>query len=268
MNSNQRTAALLVSLMISLVMSACGQGQILGPMDTPLPFITSQPSLTPTPTLTVIPSLTPSPTITPTATIPAPTQLSKFFDGVQLTYYESFDKPPVDQWNTQVCQTVNNGELVYTCINGYFGRKNTAALHAGQGILIDFKHPDQTVSYFWSIDLTAGAAGGPDWKIFGISEDGTNKQAITLYNGRTNLGLIESWVKPDVWYRLALALDPDGKIAILVWERDNPDAVVSNFFNAMGPTWSAQQWLFMVNNMQTVTLDLDNYYEFSFDKMK
>jgi hypothetical protein len=236
-------------------------------MFTPTPLDTRIPSITPSLTATFTPTPTSSPTNTPTPTIPAPSQLSKFFEGVQFTYFEGFDKIPLTQWNKQPCQAIDNGELVYACASGYFGRKNDFALQDGEGILIDFNHPSQTDSYYWSIALSTGFAGKPGWKTFGISEDEIFRQAISLYDYKTNLGTIQNWIKPDVWYRLALAMDSNGTIAILLWERDKPDAYVFNYLKAMGAGWSGQQWLFWVNNNQSVTLDLDNYYEFSFDKI-
>lgn len=268
MKPTQPTLALLIFLMVSLGMAGCGPGEFFGPTLTLLPTITGLPSLTPTFTPTFTPTITASPTFTPTPTIEAPSQLAGFFEGAALTYYESFDTIPLDQWNKQPCQTISNGELVYVCTDGYFGRKNTYALHEGQGILIDFKHPSQADTYYWSIDLSTGSVGKIDWKIFGISEDDTKGQGIGIYQGSTSFGLTPNWTKPDVWYRLALALDSTGKIAVLVWERDNPKAQVLNYINGMGPGWSGQHWLFWVNNRQSVALNLDNYYEFSFTRIK
>ena len=72
MNTKRRNVAActLVTLILSLFLSACGPEQLFGPTPTPTPTITS----TPTPTLT--PTWTPDPTMTvkPTATVPAADQ--------------------------------------------------------------------------------------------------------------------------------------------------------------------------------------------------
>jgi hypothetical protein len=63
---------LLISLLGSLLLSACGPGQLLGPTFTPTATITQTPTSTPTPTLTPTLTLTPTVTLTPTQT-PTPT---------------------------------------------------------------------------------------------------------------------------------------------------------------------------------------------------
>jgi hypothetical protein len=65
MNTKQRTLAIFVFLIISLVMSGCGPGQLFGPTFTPTPTITPSPTFTPTPTITPSPTFTPTPTATP-----------------------------------------------------------------------------------------------------------------------------------------------------------------------------------------------------------
>jgi len=65
MNTIRRIAIVTV-LAMGLVVSACGPGQLFGPMFTPTPT----PTQTPTPTLTPTPTNTPTPTLSPT---PQPT---------------------------------------------------------------------------------------------------------------------------------------------------------------------------------------------------
>lgn len=64
MNTWKRISVILI-LGLSLVVSACGPGQIFSPTFTPTPTITLTPTSTPTPTPTPTPTLTPSPTPTP-----------------------------------------------------------------------------------------------------------------------------------------------------------------------------------------------------------
>lgn len=74
MTTKQRVVVICFSvvglLTISLVISSCGPGQLLGPTFTPMPTLTSTPTSTSTNTPTVTPSPTPTftPTPTPTAT--------------------------------------------------------------------------------------------------------------------------------------------------------------------------------------------------------
>ena len=54
---------------ISLIVTACGPGQVFGPTITPPPTITLTPTTTSTPTITPSPTLTSTPTLTPTPTL-------------------------------------------------------------------------------------------------------------------------------------------------------------------------------------------------------
>ena len=68
MTTGQRTFA-ICSLLLSLCVSGCGPGQLLGPTLTPTPTGTFTPTPTFTATHTLTPSRTPSPTATSTATL-------------------------------------------------------------------------------------------------------------------------------------------------------------------------------------------------------
>lgn len=59
----------LLFVVLVLVLSACGPGQIFGPTITPTPTDTSTPTFTPTFTSTFTPTETHTPTLTPTPTI-------------------------------------------------------------------------------------------------------------------------------------------------------------------------------------------------------
>jgi hypothetical protein len=62
MKTKIKLATIILLLVSSAFLSACGPGRLFGPTLTPTPTNTS------TPTLTSTPTITPSPTITPTAT--------------------------------------------------------------------------------------------------------------------------------------------------------------------------------------------------------
>jgi hypothetical protein len=79
----------LCSVAGSLLISACGPGQLLGPRLTPTPTPTATPTNTPTPTPT--PTLAPTPTPTPTLT-PIPAPVSGHWTGRTSNKYPlSFD---------------------------------------------------------------------------------------------------------------------------------------------------------------------------------
>ncbi len=177
---------------------------------------------------------------------------------------DSFLDP--EQWQTQACQTVNNGVLEYACTVGYFSRKKL--FQEGEGVLIDFKHVSQTDDYWWGMHFSSGSYGEDDWRTFGNSANKEYGQDISITKGTTWLGKDTRWTKSDVWYRLALTVGENGRIAILVWERDNPDAEIWKYITTMGEDWSSLEWYFSVNNSHYVVLTFDNYYEFAFSRIK
>jgi len=73
--NRQRLSRQLILVVISLLVSSCGPGQLFGPTITPSPTATLTPTITPSPTLTRTPTSTPTPTITPT-----PTPVAATFD--------------------------------------------------------------------------------------------------------------------------------------------------------------------------------------------
>jgi hypothetical protein len=68
MNGKRQITTVLI-LVMSLVMSGCGPGQMFGPTVTPTPTLTPTSTLTPTATPTFTPSATPTVTYTPTPTL-------------------------------------------------------------------------------------------------------------------------------------------------------------------------------------------------------
>jgi hypothetical protein len=265
--------ALFGGLLISLVASGCGPGSVFGPTitpsptDTPLPTNTPLPTSTATNTPTFTPSMTPSLTFTPTTTSAPPAQLSNYIEGASMTYYDSFDTFPPAQWGVQACQSINKGVLEFACANGYLARKNQ--FNGGEGLMMDFKQVGQTSGYLWSMGLSTGNWNQPDWRTFGISYDSIYGPEVGLGKGTNWFGFVSNWIKPEVWYRLALAIDENGRIAILVWERDNPKSQAQKYINSMGKDWAGLGWTFAVGDGdQSVVLDLDNYYQFTFAKIK
>ena len=87
--------------LFSLLVSACGPGQIFGPTFTPSPTSTSTPTIAPTATLTFTPTLTstPKPTSTPSNTPIPPSGLGVKVSEVISTFADLFkfsDIPDID----------------------------------------------------------------------------------------------------------------------------------------------------------------------------
>ena len=67
MNTKTKVIAIFI-FALSLFLSGCGPGQLLGATVTPTPTVTNTPTLTPTSTPTATATQTPTPTMTPTPT--------------------------------------------------------------------------------------------------------------------------------------------------------------------------------------------------------
>jgi hypothetical protein len=166
MKIDKRTLAIPIILIISLIMSGCQPGQLMGPTITPSPTDTPLPTFTQTNTSTSTPTLTPNPTITPTPTIEPPSQLATFFDDTSITYFDGFDSFRSEQWQTPGCATTNNGILEYSCKNGYINQTNP--LYDGEGIMIDISAPRQDD---WTIYYYTSSYGKDEFRTFGYMKD-------------------------------------------------------------------------------------------------
>jgi hypothetical protein len=85
MNARQRIIVVLV-LLLSLVVSGCGPGQVFGPTLTPTPTFTPTKTNTPTPTKTPTPTNTPTFTPSPTPIPPSEITGKIFVDGINQPY--------------------------------------------------------------------------------------------------------------------------------------------------------------------------------------
>jgi hypothetical protein len=63
-------------------------------------------------------------------------------------------------------------------------------------------------------------------------------------------------------------VDKNGRILVLVWKRDKPNAQPWKYENTLGKDWSGLTWGFWGNNLKTVTLYFDNFSQVSFSKFK
>jgi hypothetical protein len=267
----KHSSIVVLVIIVSLLLTSCGAGQLLGPTVTPTMTVTPTLTKTPWPTSTPAPTSTPTIPPTPTPTIEPASQFSELFENPQITAIDTFDFYDKEKWGElQLCTSVNNGELHYACgENGYFGRMNRQ-FQEGEGISIDFKI-DQQITGYYSLNMSVGNWGEKDWKQFGISDDPKWGPQIGFGDDATGASsniAIPQWIKPDVWYRYVSAVDQNGKIIISVWERDNADAVPHKYSNTMGESWAGLDWSFWMNSVQDVSIYLDNFSEIAFSKIK
>lgn len=254
--------------LMAVLLSAClpdtdkeSVPEVVEIIETPVP--TKKP--TEVPSATLEPTATPVPP-TPTPTIEAPVHLEDFLQDVQLTFYDNFDYQQSDNWTmNQECQSVSNGELEYACTNGFLERDYT--FQVGEGVMIDFKAVDHSSDFYWGINMSNGSWGEDTWRNFGIS-DSDRGQAVHINYKDAWQGFNISWIKPDIWYSLLLGVGEDGRIVVLVWERDTPDVKLLKHRTTLGSEWADREWWFWVNNDQMATLVFDNFYQLNFTEIK
>ena len=255
-------------LLAGMLAAGCGAGTT-PPASAPAPIVTA--SLTPNPTETPTPVPTDTATILPTATLPStlPSQLEGLLEDTKFTFYDGFDSRSTEDWKYSYCQKIKDGELVYSCAGNNMLSRNYI-LYAGEGILVDFmkvKPAEDTkfgISFYnsnWSSPLI--------WQSFGITDSLNLGTHLTIT--RRNAALIDMGIitlEPEVWYRMALAIDGNGRILVMTWDRDNPAREPWMYRNTLGADWSGGSWIFQVSNELSVTLRFDNFFQLSFNKIK
>lgn len=232
---------------------------------------TSGPTITSTitPTITVTPS--PLPSDTPTPTIEPPNQLSKILKNVDIEAYDPFDTLNLNLWDMSKseCIQVIYGVLEYTCSAGIIGW-HESFLTEGQGILLDIKYLPSKDNYYIGFSLSEKGVqwGDPKWKRFGIDlygESGQNKQSIAVMKGGKWLGQSANWLRPNIWYRIMMAMKTEGTFLLSIWERDKPNASPLKYQRTM-KEWSGLKWGFWMNSDFPTTIYWDNYYTISFSE--
>lgn len=136
--------------------------------------------------------------------------------------------------------------------------------------MIDFMQAEPTNDYTMGIDLyNSDWSNKFGWQQFGITDDISLGMHAKLTLGETALvDLSLAKLKPDIWYRLVLAIDENGRILIMTWERDNPTSQPSKYRSTPGVNWTGGAWIFWVHNQQAIKWHFDNFYQIAFSKIK
>jgi hypothetical protein len=232
-----------------------------------MPASTSTPDPTGTPTATS--TSTPTQTPSPTPTIEPPAQLVSSLIDAKLTFYDSFDTLSKDDWKLAYCQTLNAGEIVYACQGNNSMSRNTI-FHDGEGILVDFMKPEPTNDYKMGIHLyNSNLMDQHGWQEFGITDGPNQGTHLSILKGNSAYADFNiNQLKANTWYRLVLAIDANGRILLMTWERDNPEAQPWKYRNTIGKDWTGGKWIFWVHNQEAVTWHFDNFYQIAFSSIK
>ena len=249
----RRTIIFVCTIGLLFATAGCGAGQVFGPTITPSPTYTPLPSKTPTSEL--------------------PVELTTLFEGLSLTYFEGFEKEPALNFILSVEPVIIDGTLELPSPTQLPENSLTFGLpiHKSEGIVIDFKFSAPVQSAYSIIAIKSGIPGrdSTDFKVFSATFTSFDMQINALEQGEDRLSLQEStdWLKPNTWYRLVLAIDENGKVIFVEWERDSATPLVQSYLFECGESWANSEWRFEVVN-HLVAIDVDNFYTFSFTSIK
>jgi hypothetical protein len=255
-------------LLAGMLVSGCSAGTVTPVIALP-PTITD--TLTPNPTETPTTVPTNTATILPTATLPPelPSQLGSLLEDSKFTFYDGFDSRSTEDWKYSSCQKVKDGELEYACAGNNLLSRNYV-FYEGEGILVDFMKVKPSDDYKFGISFYNSNWSSPlIWQSFGITDSlnlGSRLTITRLSAAMADVGIIT--LEPEVWYRMALAIDRNGRILVMTWERDNPTREPWKYRNTLGGDWSGESWIFQVFNELPVKLRFDNFFQLSFSKIK
>ena len=250
-----KSLSISVLIIFSIFISGCRADEIVEPTNTPAP------------------SQTPSPTFTLTPTIEPPSELTTLFEEVHISYFEDFDSLPVKQWeDLKDCLEFKNGILETECMD-YNGE---IPLNTGEGILLDFYHTDAD-EFYAEIGLFNGNPyfQSDKYKAFSFAsvnfpEHGDYYQYLN-YQDRLKEVHSQNFehdiIKPDIWFRLVLAIGNDGSTIVSLWERDTPNPQMNTFKQTKIEGWADSEWRLSIAS-EGVSLVLDNYYQFGFSDIK
>jgi WD40 repeat protein len=198
------SATLIIIISISITMSACGPGQILGPTLTPTQTSTNTPTITPS--LTLTPSSTFTSTQTPTPT-PAPISVGNVKSLVKLKIIG--EKVESDSW----CPITISPDIKYSL--QFYQLDNYAIWNTQTGQEIStWSHgsgSDDFGNTYYTGDGPCGeAAFSPDGKTFAMGD----YYSIALYD--TSSGLKYLSIRPDYSYVDFLEYSPDNKVLLSI----------------------------------------------------
>lgn len=129
--------SIFLSIAISLLLTACGPGQLFGPQPTLPPTLTLTPSPTPLPTSTPLPTATleptntPEPTLTPTSSVPTYSQITSTYPANANLCRTDAEITGGDDNGLMLSGTISmqNMKFVYKC----YGTKLTAKVEITLG---------------------------------------------------------------------------------------------------------------------------------------
>jgi hypothetical protein len=265
----KKSALSAVVFVISMVLfSACVLvATPVPPTLKPLPSQTPVPTETLVPTNTTIPTYTLAPTLTPTATVPAPDKVMEYLNGVQVTYFDTFNDPKSLAWWLGSGE-IKNGVLVAFGNSNWngVGRDVDRKFREREGLIIDFTFTKGSV---FEMILDYGDWQTDPYRRFGAYVmDGSAK--ADLFQGVNGLGFNNLdgnfGPRPDTNYSILMAVLPGGEFLAVIWNPADPSQTIY-YREKVGAKWADLTWKFTIG-ANSGTIQFDNYREIKFDAAK
>ncbi len=142
--------------------------------------------------------------------------------------------------------------------------RTQSSLHDDMGILALFRFKEQTIGNLALVTGTWQTPSNHSWMLE-LRFENTQTAGWGGWEGTrwTGGNFTPGTLRPDTWYYVLLRMGDSGKFTGKVWEKDFPDHH-ADFFRYVNSGWAGLHWsaLFQVYEG---TMDLDRYFEVSFD---
>lgn len=220
-----------------------------------------------TPTKNIDPTSTPKPpTLTPTPIIKPPEILLKYLNGIEINNALNFDSVPTNiNYNPDFVK-IMNGEMEMKGEGYQGGMELQSRIEEGEGVMFDMKIvPEVPPSKFeFETFFDNGTWWTDAYRRFGMYL--VSSPESDLWMGKVGTGKYLSGnlvIKPDVQYRVALAVGENADFLGLIWNPEKPESF-RFFHQPMGEKWFNNEWLFVINGASGKMI-VDNLMTFSFD---
>jgi hypothetical protein len=264
------------SLLFCMIISGCASATVVSPAtqfplstETPTPLSTDTPTPIPTDTPTLTPSITPS----PTPTIEPPEILSQYLIGVKVNSLNTTDNMKSlrsTYLNVFPSISIQDGKI-HIVGQGYKGGLDSkVTIVEGLGVIYDFSIISNSSSS--NFEFETYFDNNQQWMTNGYRRFGiylTQAPQTDLWIGKNGFGNYLNGnliIKPNNWYRLALAVGNGGNFLCVIWDPSKPDQN-RYFHELMGKNWSGNNWKYVINGAAGEML-VDKIMNISFESMK
>jgi hypothetical protein len=206
---------------------------------------------------------------TPVPALEAPAKLAEFLEGAQALWGEDFGRDKfcyVDQWRLSDYSNVRNGQVMLLGSPKEDGLQARVGHGPGTGVLARVRFSEDAEA---RLALTLRDGKNAYHHVFGLDLKSLKLSPAVYQNRRIfSAGSLQGTLKPQagVWYDLLLAVGPEARMLVLLWNSDDPSQAL--WLQPRLPTaWRGDQWLLKILVSQG-QVDVDAVREVRFEGMK